>query len=99
MSESCIWARNCVSQTWLLGSDEKRVHYFHEMIHVETGQRSAAQELMALHIDMRIRRVTPFPEQQREALARCRRQNTRQLCRQREPDVALPYADMIGLEV
>jgi acyl-CoA thioester hydrolase len=55
-------------QTWLLGSDEKRVHYFHEMIHVETGQRSAAQELMALHIDMRIRRVASFPEQQREAL-------------------------------
>ena len=55
-------------RTWLLGSDEKRVHYFHEMFHVETGERSAAQELMALHIDMRIRRVAPFPEEQREAL-------------------------------
>ena len=55
-------------RTWLLGSDEKRVHYFHEMFHVETDQRSAAQELMALHIDMRIRRVAPFPGEQREAL-------------------------------
>jgi acyl-CoA thioester hydrolase len=43
--------------TWLLGSDAKRLHYFHELFHVDSGERSAAQELMALHIDMRIRRV------------------------------------------
>jgi acyl-CoA thioester hydrolase len=55
--------------TWLLGSDAKRLHYFHELFHVESGERSAAQELMALHIDMRIRRVAPFPEDRREALA------------------------------
>jgi acyl-CoA thioester hydrolase len=56
-------------QTWLLGSDAKRLHYFHELFHVDSGERSAAQELMALHIDMRIRRVAPFPDEQRAALA------------------------------
>jgi acyl-CoA thioester hydrolase len=48
-------------RSWLLGADAKRLHYFHEMFHVESGERSAAQEVMALHIDMRIRRVAPFP--------------------------------------
>jgi acyl-CoA thioester hydrolase len=53
---------------WLLGADSKRVHYFHEMFHAESGERSAVQELMALHIDMRIRRVAPFPPDRAEAL-------------------------------
>jgi acyl-CoA thioester hydrolase len=50
-----------VVRSLLLGADAKRVHYFHEMFHVDSGQRCAAQELMALHIDMRIRKVAPFP--------------------------------------
>jgi acyl-CoA thioester hydrolase len=54
--------------TWLLGADTKRVHYFHELFHVESGERSAVQELMALHVDMRVRRVAPFPDEQRLAL-------------------------------
>ena len=56
-------------KTWLLGADSKRLHYFHEMFHVESGERSAVQELMALHIDMSVRRVAPFPEAQVAALA------------------------------
>jgi acyl-CoA thioester hydrolase len=48
-------------RSWLLGADSKRLHYFHEMFHVESGERSAVQELMALHIDMRVRRVAPYP--------------------------------------
>lgn len=28
-------------QTWLLGSDTKRIHYFHELFHVASGERSA----------------------------------------------------------
>ena len=56
-------------KTWLLGADSKRLHYFHEMFHVESGERSAVQELMALHIDMSVRRVSPFPEAERAALA------------------------------
>jgi acyl-CoA thioester hydrolase len=55
--------------TWLLGSDAKRLHYFHELFHADSGERSAVQELMALHIDMRMRRVAPFPDEQRVALA------------------------------
>ncbi len=55
-------------KTWLLGSDSKRLHYFHELFHLDSGERSAVQELMALHIDMGVRRVAPFPEQQRVAL-------------------------------
>ncbi len=45
----------------LLGADAKRLHYFHEMFHAERGDRVAAQELIALHIDMSVRRVAPFP--------------------------------------
>jgi acyl-CoA thioester hydrolase len=32
------------------------------MFHAEGGHRVAAQELLALHIDMSVRRVTPFPD-------------------------------------
>jgi acyl-CoA thioester hydrolase len=56
-------------RAWLLGADSKRVHYFHEMFHVDSGERAAVQELMALHIDMRVRRVAPFPAEQAAALA------------------------------
>jgi acyl-CoA thioester hydrolase len=45
----------------LLGADSKRLHYFHEMFHADGGYRVAAQELIALHIDMSVRRVAPFP--------------------------------------
>jgi len=55
---------------WLLGCDSKRLHYFHEMFHAESRERSSVQELMALHIDMRIRRVAPFPPDVQEALQR-----------------------------
>ena len=51
----------------LLGADTKRLHYFHEMFHAEHGHRVAAQELIALHIDMSVRRVAPFPEMSRRA--------------------------------
>lgn len=54
--------------TWLLGADSKRLHYFHELFHSDSGERSAVQELMALHIDMRVRRVAPFPDVQRMVL-------------------------------
>jgi acyl-CoA thioester hydrolase len=55
-------------RAWLLGADTKRLHYFHEMFHVESGERSAVQELMALHIDMSVRRVAPYPEEKYTAL-------------------------------
>lgn len=63
-----------ITRAWLLGADHKRVHYFHEMFHAESGERSAVQELMALHIDMRIRRVVPFPADRYQALQRAVRE-------------------------
>jgi acyl-CoA thioester hydrolase len=48
-------------RAWLLGADTKRLHYFHEMFHTASGERCAAQELMALHIDMSVRRVAAYP--------------------------------------
>ena len=56
-------------RSWLLGADAKRVHYFHEMFHVESGERSAVQEIMSLHIDMRVRRVAAFPPELQASLA------------------------------
>jgi acyl-CoA thioester hydrolase len=47
--------------TRMLGVDAKRIHYFHEMFHAERGHRVAAQELMGLHIDLRVRRTAPMP--------------------------------------
>lgn len=44
----------------LLGADAKRLHYFHEMFHAEGGHRVAAQELLALHVDLRVRKTAPF---------------------------------------
>jgi acyl-CoA thioester hydrolase len=55
-------------RTWLLGADRKRLHYFHEMFHTESNERSAVQELLALHIDMSIRRVAEFPPEKYAAL-------------------------------
>jgi acyl-CoA thioester hydrolase len=55
-------------RTWLLGADRKRLHYFHEMFHADSAERSAVQELMALHIDMNVRRVVPFPRDKYMAL-------------------------------
>jgi acyl-CoA thioester hydrolase len=57
-------------RTYLLGADAKRLHYFHEMFRYDAGSdgRAAAQELLALHIDMNVRRVTPFPAGRQEAL-------------------------------
>jgi acyl-CoA thioester hydrolase len=55
-------------RSWLLGADAKRLHYFHELFHADSGERSAVQELMALHIDMGVRRVTPYPADRYAAL-------------------------------
>ena len=52
----------------LLGADAKRLHYFHEMFHAEHGHRVASQELLALHIDLRVRRTTAFSAEVMERL-------------------------------
>ena len=46
--------------TRLLAADTKRLHLGHEMF-ARDGARAATQELMFLHVDLKERRVTPFP--------------------------------------
>ena len=55
--------------TQILGMDEKRLHLAHEMFMVASGQRAATQELMYLHVNLRARRVVPFPDGIRERVA------------------------------
>ena len=49
----------------VLAIDDKRMHLFLEMFHAEEGFRAAAQELMYLHVDLKVRRVSPWPAQVR----------------------------------
>ncbi|HWK46030.1 MAG TPA: thioesterase family protein [Stellaceae bacterium] len=53
----------------VLGADHKRIHLFHEMFHAEGGWRAASTELMALHVDLTLRRTAPFDDAQRDLLA------------------------------
>jgi acyl-CoA thioester hydrolase len=46
----------------LIDYDEKRVHYFCELHHADEGWLSATSEQLALHVDAKARRVTPFPD-------------------------------------
>src|SRR4051812_38732512 len=52
--------------TQILGSDDKRLLLGHEMFRLRDGERSATQELMFLHIDLKARRGGPFPSGKRE---------------------------------
>jgi acyl-CoA thioester hydrolase len=54
--------------TQLLGFDEKRIHYFHTMWHVEKGVQMATLEQLALHVDLTSRKVEPMPEESQERL-------------------------------
>lgn len=53
--------------TQLLGFDEKRIHYIHQMHHAEEGFVAATNELMSLHVSEQTRRAAPMgePVQQR----------------------------------
>jgi acyl-CoA thioester hydrolase len=46
--------------TRLLGFDEKRFHYFHEMHHETQGFVAATNELMSLHVSRKTRRAAPM---------------------------------------
>ena len=39
--------------TQLLGLDKKRLHFFHQMLHAETGELLATTEQMLVHVDMK----------------------------------------------
>jgi acyl-CoA thioester hydrolase len=42
-------------------ADDKRLHLAHEMYRLDNGERAATQELLFLHVDLKARRVCPFP--------------------------------------
>ena len=46
----------------LLDHDAKRLHYYEEMFHAESGELTATSEHLALHVDMTTRRSAPFPD-------------------------------------
>src|SRR5262245_32563639 len=46
--------------TRLLGHDEKRIHYFHEMWHADAEYLAATNELMSLHVSQATRRASPM---------------------------------------
>jgi len=54
----------------LIGADAKRVHFFHRMMHGESGYLAATIELMALHVDLRGPRAAPLPPAAAEAIQR-----------------------------
>lgn len=55
--------------TQLLGYDDKRLHYIHHMYHADEGFLAAANEIMAVHVDMAARRASPIPPEAARALA------------------------------
>ena len=52
----------------LLDCDEKRMHLYLELRHATEGWLSASCEMLGLHVDMKKRKVTPFPEEIRRNL-------------------------------
>lgn len=46
----------------LIDYDEKRLHYYMEIRHATEGWIAASTENLSLHIDMRSKKVAPFPE-------------------------------------
>ena len=47
----------------IISCDQKSFHYWQEMYHAEKGYLAAEAEAIALHIDMAVRKVTPFPKE------------------------------------
>ena len=72
-------------RTTVIGSDAKRLHVWHELIDVASGERAAAQESLMLHVDQSVGRVSPMSDE----LARAARQL-------REEHAVLPGHDEVG---
>ncbi len=49
-------------KTKVLGVDHKRVHLFHEMYLQNSGLKCATNEIMAVHVDMDLRKSVNFSE-------------------------------------
>jgi acyl-CoA thioester hydrolase len=46
----------------LIDFDEKRMHYFEQLLHAEEGWLSATSENLVLHVDITKKKVAPFPD-------------------------------------
>jgi acyl-CoA thioester hydrolase len=46
----------------LLAYDAKRLYYFEQLFHATEGWVSATSENMTLHVDMRVKKTAPFPQ-------------------------------------
>ena len=49
-------------KTHLIDFDEKRMHYWHQMEHSEEGWVAARMEAVSIHVDLKTRTSTPFPD-------------------------------------
>jgi acyl-CoA thioester hydrolase len=58
--------------TQLLDFDEKRIHYFHRMLHAREGYLAATNELMSLHVSRETRRSAPMAREILEGLEEIR---------------------------
>jgi acyl-CoA thioester hydrolase len=47
----------------LLDFDAKRLHFFEQLFHATEGWVAATSEQMSLHVDMQIKKTTPFPDE------------------------------------
>lgn len=52
----------------LIDFDDKRMHFYQELFHAEEGWISATSEQLSLHVDMKAKKVTPWPDTIRDAL-------------------------------
>jgi len=48
-------------ETQILDCDAKRLHYMQQMYHAEEGWLSCVAELIFMHVDMGLKKATPFP--------------------------------------
>lgn len=76
--------------TRLLAVDAKRLHWFQEMHHLESGQLAATLEQMNLHIDMRARRVAPWAAAKLAELQAIARADTRPIPADAGRRIAMP---------
>ena len=58
-----------VVTTQILAYDEKRIHQFQRMYHMDRGYLAATCEWMNLHVDLKSRRVSPWPGAVIDAIA------------------------------
>lgn len=58
-----------VITTQLLTYDEKRIHQFMRMYHAENHFLAATAEWLNLHVDLSVRKVSPWPDAIRQQIA------------------------------